>query len=168
MKLFTIWGRAGLALCSIITLVEAGENASPAQTASTIDHKPQSPPTELLREMLELRLEVYWQGVELADWKIRQLDIQLEKLQAQYRTLDEEERAIMQELTGPDSPEGEVGARRSEISADELPRLHDQMRTIQQQFADTTTLAARQRERRSRLIELAKQAEARLKEVAAH
>jgi hypothetical protein len=166
MKLVSIWGPA-LALCFLISLAEAGENISPAQTPNTNNRNLQSPPQELLREVLGLRLEVYRQGVELADWKIRQLDTRFEESQAQFRSIDEEERAIMQDLIGLDSPDGEIGARRSEMSADELPRLREQKRIIQQRVADTETLGARERERRSRLVELAKQAEARLKEVAA-
>ena len=127
--------------------------------------KLQPPPQELLREVMELRLEVYRQGAELADWKIRQLDYSLAQAQFQLRALDDEERTIMQDRTGPDTPDGEVGARRAEMSADELPRLREQQRTVQQHVKDMTALAMKERVRRTRLDELTKQVEARLKEV---
>jgi hypothetical protein len=141
-----------LVLFSVLPLLAAGGDRSPAPPEAEA----------FLRELLELRLEVYTQGIELADWKIRHFEDRLEHNRAERRTVDEEERAIVQDLTSPDNESGEVGSRKAELSSGELPRLYERKRALEQQLAESSSQLVRERERRSRLVRLAGEVAARL------
>jgi hypothetical protein len=99
--------------------------------------------------------------------KIHDIERQLREARAEHQALVEEERAALQDVTGPDTETGEVGARRAEISGNELPRLHHEKRILEQRIADGTGLLAKQVERRSWLLKRARDVAAQLQAAAA-
>lgn len=142
--------KTGLVLCAMTLCLAAGE-AAPTAFEST-----------LMRELLELRVEVHRQGIELSDWRIRYFEGSLEHARNEFRMADEEERSAVQELTGSASEGDELGARRAELSGTILPRLQERKRALQQLMNETAANLAKERERRSRMVEALNAAAARL------
>lgn len=132
----------------------AGESPSPA---------PPGPTQGLWREVLELRLEVCRQGIELADLKIRQFEAVVEAARAEHTVIEAEERAILQDLAGPDGEDSEIGARKAEMSGDELPKLQYRKQTAAQRAAEAGALLGKERERLEQLFRRMSQVEAQMR-----
>jgi chromosome segregation ATPase len=151
---------ASMLLCAVILAA----TSAPAQDRPEAADKPNEAAAGLFRELLELRLEVYRQGIEFQEWKVRHLEDYLERARTELRRLEEEERMTMSELTEPGSETGEVGARRKDLSEHDLPRLRAQLRTMEHRIEEGAALLVKEQDRRSQLTERARHAAERLRQ----
>lgn len=143
-----------IALLCLVVTAAAGECTSPAAVVNQ----------PFFRELLEVRLELYRQGLELQDWKLRQLDNEMEQARAEQGRLEREEQALRDEVASPEGEEGEVGSRRAETTGVELPRLRQSRQANAQRITELTSQSSRERARQKTLIQLAEQAAACLRD----
>ena len=115
-------------------------------------------------ELLELRLELYRQGIELADLKLSLLERELNAASEEERRGQEEERTLLDELTSPDSETGEVGSRKPDISSTELPRAKELQETAGRRVEELRGKLAKEQARRSFLANQAEEASRLLSE----
>lgn len=138
-----------IALCCMVTAAAAEEGGHPVAPSP-------------IREVAELRLELYRQGIEFQDWKIEHLEGDLDRALVEQRKALEEERAAIEELTGGNSETGEVAGRRAETDR-ELPQLRELQRSRQVRVAELNDRLVKERHRKQLLVHLAEQAAARLR-----
>ena len=107
-------------------------------------------------ESLELRAEIYRQGMELQDLKLRLLRQELDSALVQQQGLSLEDQALMNELTDPDAAAGEIGARHEEISNSDLPRVQSQREEIRKRIDSLSAQLEQVELRRQSLAKLLK------------
>ncbi|MEK7831274.1 MAG: hypothetical protein AAB401_09335 [Acidobacteriota bacterium] len=119
--------------------------ANPASTASTPNadaDKQAELNRQLIAEIKQLRLELLRQRIEFQQWKLRQVERELQTAQAEQQRLAEEEQATqhaLAELGNTSDGSGEIESLKKELTGSRSEKLRARRQGANQRAADLTT-----------------------------
>jgi chromosome segregation ATPase len=123
---------------------------------------------QLSEEMKRLRLEVVRQGIEFQEWKVKQLERELQPLLGEQQRLEEQERLIQQRIaelnqqTSEAAKADEVGeeeSARTELTEKALKRLQEKRQPADERSAELSEQLKREQQRLRELVQRARQLE---------
>lgn len=133
--------------------------ANPARTASTSNtdaEKQAELNRQLISEIKQLRLDLLQQRIEFQQWKLRQIERELQAAQAEQQGLAMEERAmqhVLAELGNASNAPGEIEYLKNEMTGSRTEKLRARQQPVNQCVAELTVQLSREETQLRQLIE---------------
>lgn len=140
-------------IVSVLCLLTLCATAGLAQTRTAVSTPEADNPTiafkQLMAELKRLRLEVLQQGIEFQQWKIKQIESELQPMQREQDHLTQQETAIRQQIAEIDqhaasstptgtAPGSEIETIKTELAEKGLPAIHSKREPITERVSELT------------------------------
>jgi chromosome segregation ATPase len=142
--------------------------AGAARPHASVDQPEVASLRQLSEEMKRLRLEVVRQGIEFQEWKVKQLERELQPLLGEQQRLEEQERLIQQRIAELNQQSSEVAkadevgeeeSARNELTEKALKRLQEKRQPAGERSAELSEQLKREQQRLRELVQKARQLE---------